>query len=200
MTPISYYFSVLSPFTYLAGNRLELIANRRQRKIEYRPMDIMGLFAQTGGVPPKDRHISRQRYRTQELARIAEWLSMPINLSPKHWPTDPKPASYAVISAIEEEGDIGLLVQNILQACWANELDIANSKVIEDCLSLAGFDSTKVLQNARTAADIFEANTKKAVEANVFGSPTYVVGDEVFWGQDRLSFLDDLLKEQGYRI
>ena len=195
MEPVSYYFSVLSPFTYLAGDRLEGIVHHHNQKINYLPFDILHLFSQTGGVPPKDRHISRQKYRTQELIRIAKRFSMPIHLAPKYWPTDPKPASYAIIHSLEESrGDTGKLVQNFLKACWAEERDISEIKVVQDCLENAGFDQAIATKENAQAEKIFQENTQKAIEANVFGAPTYLWNGEVFWGQDRLCYLDDALK------
>ena len=193
MKTISYYFSVLSPFTYFAGDRLEKIASNQGAKINYLPMDIMGLFNKTGGLPPKQRHISRQKYRLQEIQRIASHTGMPVNINPKFWPTDPKPSSCTIINAPDGKGDKGQLIRNYLTACWARDLDIANEEVIRDCLTKAGFDPEVADIDNSSAIEIFEQNTLKAQEDNVFGSPTYVVDDQVFWGQDRLEHLERYL-------
>ena len=190
MITISYYFSVLSPFTYFAGDRLERIAARNRVAIDYLPMDIMGLFGKTGGLPPKDRHISRQNYRMQEIQRIAEHSGMPVNLKPKFWPTDPKPASFTIINAPNEQGDKGQLVRNYLTACWAEDRDIADPSVVQDCLKAAGFDPEIADTDNTEAMEIFEKNTLRAEEDHVFGSPTYVIEGQVFWGQDRLDYLE----------
>ncbi len=195
MTTISYYFSVLSPFTYLAGDRLEQVARRHDAGVEYIPMDILELFTRTGGVAPKNRHASRQKYRIQEIVRIAKRTGMPVNLVPKYWPTDPRPASYAIINAVDETGDMGLLVRNFLTACWAEDADIARAEVVRQCLAKAGYSPEIAERDSAGAQATFEANTQKAVDANVFGSPAYVVGEEVFWGQDRLDYLNDYLAE-----
>ena len=193
MKTISYYFSVLSPFTYFAGDRLEKIATRQGAKIEYLPMDIMGLFAKTGGLPPKDRHIARQKYRLQEIQRVATHSGMPVNIQPKFWPTDPKPASFTIINAPDDGGDKGQLIRNYLRACWAEDRDISDQEVIRDCLSKAGFDTGLAESVSSGAMEIFEQNTRQAEKDNVFGAPTYVVGNEVFWGQDRLEYLERFL-------
>ena len=190
MKTISYYFSVLSPFTYFAGDRLERIAASHEVAIEYLPMDIMGLFGKTGGLPPKDRHISRQNYRIQELQRIAGYSGMPVNLKPKFWPTDPKPASFTIINAPNEQGDKGQLVRNYLTACWAKEQDIAEPSVVQDCLKTAGFDPEIADTDNDKAMEIFQQNTQRAEEDHVFGSPSYVIDGQVFWGQDRLDYLE----------
>ena len=191
MPEIDYYFSVLSPFTYLAGDRLEEIARRRDAVINYKPFDIIELFGRTGGVPPKDRHASRQAYRLQDLARIARLSGMAINPAPAHWPTDPAPGSCAVISAAgSADGDVARLVRCLLRSCWADELDIGDVAVVRDCLIKAGFPPELVENGSGTALGEYRSNTEEAVARNVFGAPTYVVGNEVFWGQDRLQHLD----------
>ena len=191
MTQIDYFFSVLSPFTYLAGRTLEDIAGRHGAEIHYRPFDILSLFGRTGGVAPKNRHPSRQAYRLQDLDRISKLNGMKIKLKPAHWPTDPVPASCAILTAPGESGgDVGALTRNILAACWAEDRDIALPEVVSDCLKSAGFDGGIANLDKKTALQQFKANTDEAVARNVFGAPSYVIGDQVFWGQDRLHHLD----------
>ena len=196
MTTIDYYFSVLSPFTYLAGDRLETIADRHRAAIDYRPMDIMAVFARTGGVAPKDRHPSRKSYRLQDLSRSAQMQSLSINLQPAHWPTDPEPASRAVIAAKSlPGGDVGHLVRAILRSCWADDKDIAQPTVVDACLKEAGF-ATGRDRDSETAGSQFERNTEEAIAVGVFGAPSYVVGGQIFWGQDRLDQLDMFLGDR----
>jgi 2-hydroxychromene-2-carboxylate isomerase len=79
---IEYFFATTSPFTYLAGTRMEEVAERHGATITYRPLDIMALFARTGGTAPKDRHPARLDYRLQELIRLSKKLDLPMNLEP----------------------------------------------------------------------------------------------------------------------
>ena len=99
MATITYYFSTISPYTYLAGTRLEAIAAKHGAEIVHKPLDIIALFGRTGGTPPKERHVSRQEYRAQELVRQAKKLGMEFNLHPAHWTTNMAPSSYAFIAA-----------------------------------------------------------------------------------------------------
>ena len=191
MPTIDYYVSTISPFAYLAGDRLERIAESHGADIRYKPLDILTLFQRTGGVPPAERHPSRQAYRLQELRRQAAKRGMPINLQPAHFPTNPAPSSYAVITAQKDgAGDLGALVRNLLAACWAEERDIAEDAVIRDCLERAGFDPDLADKGLLSGAETYAANLEDAVAAGVFGAPFYVVGEERFWGQDRLEDLD----------
>ncbi len=192
MAHIDYFFTPLSPFTYLAGTRLEEIAARHGASVTYKPLDIGGLFARTGGTAPKDRHPSRQEYRLQELARQAKKLGMPIHLQPAHWPTNPAPAAYAIIAAQEAGGgDPGALAHGLTRACWAEEKDIAEDGVIRECLKAAGLDAALADSGLLAGAETYAANLEEAVGRGVFGAPFYIVDDgQRFWGQDRLDDLD----------
>ena len=192
MTQIDYYFATLSPYTYLAGMRLEEIAQKHGATINYKPLDVIALFGRTGGTPPKDRHISRIEYRAQELVRQARKLDMPFNLKPAHWPTNAAPSSYAFIAAINAGGgDLGKLVHAFLRSVWVDGLDIAEDGVVRACLTEAGFDPDLADSGLLQGAETYAANLEEAAERGVFGAPFYIVdGDQRFWGQDRLEDLD----------
>ena len=197
MATIDFYFSTLSPYTYLAGNRLEQLAAAHDAQITYKPFDIQALFPRTGGTAPKDRHPARQEYRLIEMERQAKKLDLPINLKPAHWPTNAAPSSYAIIAAQNAGGgDLGALVQSILRACWAEEKDIAEDAVIRECLTSAGFDASLADSGLLAGAETYGQNLEDAVSAGVFGAPFYVTGyGAKFWGQDRLDDLDRHLSE-----
>lgn len=192
MAHIDYYFSTISPYAYLAGGRLEDIAAKHGATITYKPLDIMALFGRTGGVSPKERHISRQEYRGLDLVRQAKKLAMEFNLKPAHWPTNMAPSSYAFIAAQDAGGgDLGALAKSLMRACWVEEKDIATDEVIKACLKGAGFDPSLVDSGLLSGAQTYERNLEDGVAAGAFGAPFYVVdGAERFWGQDRLDDLD----------
>ncbi len=192
MAHIDCYCATLSPYVYLAGTRLSEIAARHGASVTYKPLDVMALFARTGGTAPKDRHASRMHYRAQELRRQAIKAGLTLNLKPAHWPTNGAPAAYAIITAqAAGGGDVGRLVHAIGAACWAEDRDIAEDAVIRDCLAAAGFDPELADKGLMTAAETYGANLEEAVAAGAFGTPFYITdGDERFWGQDRLDDLD----------
>jgi 2-hydroxychromene-2-carboxylate isomerase len=193
---IDYFMFPLSPFTYLAGGRLEDIAAKHGATITYKPMQLMKVFEETGTPPLPARHESRKAYRMQELTRIAKRNNMPINRTPAFFPTNPAPACFAIIAAqTAGGGDLGGLVQGLLRACFAEEKDIADEDVVREQLSANGFDPDLVNSGMLSGAETLQRNTEEALKRNVFGSPSYLVGDQVFWGQDRLSYLDDYLAE-----
>jgi 2-hydroxychromene-2-carboxylate isomerase len=191
MPHIDYYFAAISPFTYLAGQRLEAIATKHGAMVVYKPLDPMALFPRTGGQVPKDRHPSRMAYRMQELRRWASVLRMPLNLRPAFWPTNPAPASYAIIAAqMAGGGDLAGLVHAVTRAVWAEERNVAEDDVVKALLGAHGFDPAIADKGMLMAAETYAANLEEAVSRGVFGVPFYFVGDEMFWGQDRLDHLD----------
>ncbi|MGB5558159.1 MAG: 2-hydroxychromene-2-carboxylate isomerase [Paracoccaceae bacterium] len=192
MTHIDYFFATVSPYTYLAGTRLEEIAAKHDATITYKPLDVIALFARTGGIAPKDRHISRQEYRLQELQRQSAKTGLPINLKPMHWPANPAPSSYAVIAAQSAGGgDLGALVHGLTRACWAEDRNIAEDDVIRECLSAAGFDPSLADTGLLAGAEAYASNLEQAVMRGAFGAPFYITDtDQRFWGQDRLDDLD----------
>ena len=195
MSHIDYYFSTISPFSYLAGNRMETIAAKFDATITYKPVDVIALFARTGGLPPGERHPSRQAYRVQELRRQSKKNKLSLNPKPKHFPTNAAPSSYAVIAAqTDGGGDLGALVRALLASCWAEDKDIAEDSVIKNCLISAGFNPTLADSGLLVGAETYTKNLEDAVNDDVFGAPFYVLdGSEKFWGQDRLSDLDAFL-------
>ena len=192
MTHINYYFSTISPWAYLAGNRLEKIVARHGCTVTYKPVDIVALFPRSGGLPLPQRHESRQAYRLQELDRAQKKTGLPLTVNPAHFPTNAAPSSYAIIAAqAAGGGDTGKLVQAVLRSIWADEKDIADDGVIRDCLTEAGFDPAIADQGLLLGAETYAKNLEEAAADGVFGSPFYVVdGAAHFWGQDRLDDLD----------
>jgi 2-hydroxychromene-2-carboxylate isomerase len=192
MAHIDYYFATISSFTYLAGTRMEEVAAKHGATITYKPLDLMGLFGRTGGLPPKDRHPARQAYRLQELRRQAAKAGRVINLSPAFFPTNMAPSSYALIAAQKAGGgDLGALVASLTRRVWADDENIAEDTIIRAALAEAGFDPALADHGLLSGAEEYAANLEQAVANHVFGAPFYIVdGREHFWGQDKIEDLD----------
>ncbi len=191
MAVIDYYLFPLSPFSYFAGLKLEAIAERRGAKVVYKPMQLFRVFEAVGTPKVADRHPAKQAYRLQDIARVARLEGLPINLRPAHWPTNAAPAGAAIIAAqAAGGGDLGGLVHGFLRAVWAEDRDIAEDAVVRDVLTAHGFDPGLADRGLLASMETLERNTDEALRRGVFGAPSYVVGDEVFWGQDRLPHLD----------
>ncbi|GGL75290.1 2-hydroxychromene-2-carboxylate isomerase [Wenxinia marina] len=195
MPHIDYFCSTLSPYVYLAGTRMEEVAAKHGATITYKPLDIMALFTRTGGTAPKDRHVARTDYRAQELRRQSAKTGLPLKLHPAHWPTNGAPAAYALIAAQDAGGgDLGRLLHSFGSACWAEDLDIADDRVIRARLEAAGFDPSLADKGLMMGAETYASNLEEAVNRGVFGTPFYITDtDERFWGQDRIPDLDAYL-------
>ena len=193
MAHIDYFFSTVSPYTYLAGTRLESIAARHGASIAYKPMDLTGgIFPRTGGTPVAERPPARLELRAQELRRQSKKYDLPMDLDPPFRAVNAAPSSYAFIAAkAAGGGDLGALVHAFTGAVWRDRRDIAQDDVIADCLEAAGFDRGLAGMAMLAGAEEYARNTEQAVLAGVFGAPFYIVdGAEKFWGQDKLEDLD----------
>lgn len=192
MPHIDVYCAAISPWTYLAGTRLDEIAARHGATVTWKPVDLMQLFPRTGGLPLSQRHDARKAYRLQELRRAAAKTGLPLTIQPMFFPTNAAPSAYAIIAAqATGQGGIGALVHAFCRACWAEDRDVADDEVVRDVLAKQGFDPAIADRGMLMAAETYAANLEEAVARGVFGAPFFIVdGSEKFWGQDRLDDLD----------
>lgn len=192
MPHVDYYLATISPNCYFAGTRPAEVARKHGATITYKPLDVIALFSRTGGLPPPQRHPSRQEYRLMEIERWGRILRLKVNPKPAHFPTNGAPASYAIIAAqAAGGGDVAALVAAITRACWEEEKDVADDAVIRSCLEGAGFDPGLADSGLLSGAMAYEDNLEQAVNAGVFGVPFFVTDDGGrFWGQDRIEQLD----------
>lgn len=192
---IDYYYTLVSPFTYLGGERFEEMARRHGATVHYKPVKSGRLFEATGGLPLPKRSPQRRAYRLQELARWRDFLGMPLVVEPKYFPADDALASRMVIAAGRAGLPCGPLSNAILKAVWAEERNIADRDELARIAAASGLDAAALLVAAERPelAAQWEANTEEAIARGVFGMPTYALGAQLFWGQDRLDFLDRAL-------
>lgn len=179
---IDYYFSPISPFTYLAGDDLERHA---RGGVRYHPVDLALVFSETGGIPLGQRSKQRLDYRMAELHRIAAKRGVQINFTPKHFPVDPKPATKLLLAVRDNTDQIAKLLHALLKAVWLEERNISDLETLATILQEQGLD-TGLLELSKGLDAQLESETRAAIAAGVFGFPFYVVNGEPFWGQDRL--------------
>lgn len=192
---IDYYHFLISPWSYVAIGRFNELVTKHGVTVNYKPIAVMPTFEKTGGVPPGQRHPSRQRFRMDELKRWSSWLDIPMNHTPAFFPVDCSLASKMVLAAGNDNQNAGGLSDAILTAVWRDEKDVSDEATIIDVANNCGLDGQALVTTAKSDAltEQFESVTNEAHEGDVFGSPTYVYNDEIFWGQDRLDFLDRAL-------
>lgn len=193
---IDYYLICSSPYAYLGHKALLDLAARHGATIRYRPIDIMGVWANSGSVPLGQRSALRQRYRRIELQRFAEWRDLPLNLNPKYFSVDSALADKIAIALIETGKDPAAFVWRAHCGVWANEEDIADAAQLAIYLKAEGHDADALIEFAQSAKaeKIRQDNTREAVEGDAVGAPVYVYQGEPFWGQDRLDLLDRMLQ------
>ncbi|MEM7238518.1 MAG: 2-hydroxychromene-2-carboxylate isomerase [Pseudomonadota bacterium] len=190
MADIDYYFSVLSPWAYFASDRLEQVASRHGKTIGYRPIDAMTVFKASGGQPVHERPPARQAYRLQELRRTSARTGMAYHQEPAYWPADARPASIAIIATEMAGTDPAPLIRAALSAVWSEQRNIADPQIVAALVAGAGAASEDIAAHMPAAEVQFDAFTDEAIARGVFGVPFYIVGEETFWGQDRLDDLD----------
>ena len=194
---VDYYFAPQSPWAYLGHRRLGDIARRAGAGIRVMPMDLGGkVFPISGGLPLGQRAPQRQAYRLVELQRFSQYLGVPLNLKPKYFPVGGDDAARLIIAADLVRGsEAAMAVAGaVLSACWAQERNIADEKVLAQLLAEQGLPVALLEQShSQAAQERYEACTQRAIDAGVFGAPSYVIDGEIFWGQDRLDFVERVL-------
>ena len=199
-TTIDYYFAPHSPWTYLGHRRLEQMARAAGAAVRVLPIDLGGqVFPASGGLPLAQRAPQRQAYRLQELQRFSAYLDVPLNLKPRYFPVAGDDASRLIITVDQHDGSEAAMRAGgaIFKAVWSEERDIAAAGVLAEILAACGLDAARLEQSRSPAVQqVYEANTRQAIDAGVFGAPTYVIDGEIFWGQDRLDFVERKLGGQ----
>ena len=195
---VQYWFSVASPWTWLGSAGFIDLARRSGARIEVLPVQLAQVFAVSGGRPFDERPPQRRSYRQLELGRWSKRLGVPLTLEPRFYPVDRLPASCLLIAARQAGADALALSHAVLRAIWQDDRDIADWATLEALARDIGLDGPALVAAARlpATAEQFRRDTDRAIEAQVFGAPTYVVDGERFWGQDRLDFLAERLGEK----
>jgi 2-hydroxychromene-2-carboxylate isomerase len=183
MKTIDYYLSPGSPWTYLGHARFSEICKKHGATPSVKPADFGVIFPQSGGLPLPKRAPQRQAYRLVELRRWKAHLGVPLVLQPRHFPLDAGPAAALICAAAPQKRMA--LAGELLAALWKDDRNIADTAVLEE---LGARHGVRAGDKA-----MYEAYTQEALGRGVFGAPSYVYRDEIFWGQDRLEFLERAL-------
>lgn len=196
-TTIDYYFAPQSPWTYLGHARFAALAAAHGAVVRVKPVDFGAIFPVSGGLPLPKRAPQRQAYRLVELARWSEFLGLPLNLQPAFFPVAADPSAKLIHAVDAADGSTAAmdLSHRVFRACWVQQRDIASEATLAELLAEAGLPAARLAEaKADTIAARYAACTQEAIAANVFGAPSYVIDGEIFWGQDRLDFVERRLK------
>ena len=198
MKEVSFFFDFSSPFAYLASTQIESVAARAGAMVRYRPFLLGALFKALGGpdgplfsMPPV-----KQRHARDDMFRWADFHGVPLKF-PTRFPMNTVKALRMILQLPEPQR--APLMHAIFAAYWADDRDINDDAVLVELATSVGLDGAALV--AGTKDDAVKAQLKsatdEAVKLGLFGAPTFMVGDLLFWGQDRLAFVEKAL--QGWR-
>jgi 2-hydroxychromene-2-carboxylate isomerase len=190
---IDYYLSPHSPWTYLGHERFAEIAGAANATVNVLPVDLGRVFPVSGGLPLAKRAPQRQAYRLVELKRWSEYLGRPLNPQPRFFPVACDDAAKLIIAVEVADGtDAAMKITGrILRGVWVEQRNIADPAVLQAMLDEAGLAARRLDDSQSQAVhERYDADSQRAIEAGVFGAPSYMLDGELFWGQDRLDFLE----------
>ncbi len=197
MLTIDYYFTAQSPWTYLGHDRFVRMAEAAGAQVRVMPADFGQIFATSGGLPLAKRAPQRQAYRLVELRRFSEALDLPMNLQPRFFPVAGDDAARLIIAVDLADGAEAALSLSgaVFRACWVQERDIASAQTLSELLAECALSADRLAQSQQPAVlQRYAAYTQQAIDAGVCGARSYVVDGEIFWGQDRIDFLERKLR------
>lgn len=189
---VEFFYDFTSPTAYLAWARLPAIIERTGAKLVYRPMFLGGVMQTTGNRPPGTLP-QKARWMAEDLQRWAKKYNTPYNFNP-HFPM----MTLMVQRAAQEwvnRPDFDRYLAAIFNAAWRDSKNIGDKAALTEILSTAGFSPEEFFAAAENPAnkEKLKATTDEAVARGVFGAPTFFVGDEMHFGQDRLDFVEEAL-------
>jgi 2-hydroxychromene-2-carboxylate isomerase len=193
---IDYYFSLTSPWAYIGHSLFREVVSTYNCVVNYKPVVLLDLFSETGGLPLVKRHPVRQRYRMLELQRWRDKRGLNFHLRPAHSPFNGRLADGVVIAAIEAGNDPDTFLRRAFSGVFEQQLDLADPATLVKLANDSGLPGEQLIARAYSdeISAAYEQNRLDGLAADVFGSPAYVLDGEVFWGQDRIELLADALE------
>ena len=188
-----FFFDYGSPFSYLADSQLEALCKRTGAQAIYRPMLLGGVFKETGNSSPINVEAKR-KYMMADLQRWAKHYGL-APLHNAHFPINTIRLMRGATAA-ERLGVFPAYHRAIYDAFWRDGLNLGDPAVVGEVLRGAGLDADSLAATSEETAvkEALRASTESAVARGAFGAPTFFVGDEMFWGNDRLVFVEEALR------
>ena len=194
---VDYCFTPVSPWAYLGHDRFVRILKDTGATVNVRPVDYGAIFPVSGGLPLPQRAPQRQAYRLVELKRFSAHLGLPLNTAPAFFPVSGGAAIQLIVATDLDKGPMAALdlAGRMGRAVWAEQRNLADPDVLQALLAEAGLPALLMAASARPeVAATCAAYTEQAIAAGVFGAPSYLIDGEIFWGQDRLDFVERRLR------
>lgn len=198
-SPIDFYFDFSSPFGYLASCRIEALAAKHGRTVNWRPILLGVVFKQTGMVPLTQIPIKGD-YSRRDFERSARFHGIPFRMPPVFPIAGQVPSRIVLWAKARDPALAGRLVRALYEAFFRDGLDISNPDIASDVAAKAGVDRTaaRACIDDPAVKDALKREVEEAIRAGVFGSPFVVVDGESFWGHDRFDQIDRWLATGGF--
>jgi 2-hydroxychromene-2-carboxylate isomerase len=197
MKDIEYFYSAHSLYAYIGSSKLIEIAAVHNCRIVHRPMDLRAVVTAAGSVPFGKRSKAHLDYFFgRETERWVEQRNIPMMQHfPRHHAKDITLPNCLLLAAIASAADIDALAHRLLEAHWVEDADLSDAETLQRLADGLGMNGEALLALARSHKVLaqYETNTREAIERSVFGSPTYFVGGDMFYGQDRLEMVERAL-------
>ncbi len=192
MKRLEFFFDFGSPTTYLAHTQMPVIARRTGAEIEYRPMLLGGVFKATGNQSPAFV-AAKSKWMDGDLKAFARRYGVPYTRNP-WFPVNTMMLMRGAI-AMQRQGRLVPYADAIFHAMWVEPQNMNDPQVVGAVLAKAGFEPKQLLAaiDEQSVKDALRANTEEAVARGAFGAPTFFVGEKMFFGQDRLDFVEEAL-------
>lgn len=197
--PIDFYFDFSSPYGYFAASRIEAIASRHSRAVNWRPILLGAVFKVTGGQPLPSIPLKGD-YAKLDLDRTARLLGLPFKL-PSKFPIASTAPSRAFYYATNQDPALGKQLALALYAAYfEDDLDISSAEVTVEIATRSGFNKEDIARalNDPAIKDRLRQEVDAAMSLGVFGSPYFMIDGEPFWGSDRLDQVERWLKTGGW--
>lgn len=191
---VEFFFDLGSPASYLAHTQLPELCRETGATLVYRPMLLGGVFQATGNASPA-MIPAKGRYMIRDLARFAERYGVPMRFNP-HFPINTLTLMRLLVAVqLHQPERFAEAVRVLFQAIWVDGVNIGDPAKVAGVLAAAGFDAAALQTQIAEpqVKDALKATTEEAVKRGVFGAPTCFVGEEMFFGQDRLDFVREAL-------
>jgi len=194
---VDYYFAPHSPWTYLGHDRFDRMIRQSGARLRVLPVDLARIFPISGGLPLAKRAPQRQAYRLVELRRFSEQQKLPLTLHPRFFPVAADDAARLITAVDQQDGTEAAMALTgaTLRAVWVQERNIADAQILAQLLAECGLPAVRLDESRSAPVETrYQAHTQEAIDSGVFGAPTYRVDGELFWGQDRLDFVQQRLQ------
>lgn len=191
---IDFFFDFVSPYTYLAQTQLPALKERTGARVRLWPIHLLNLMKQVGNVPTTVICANKMKYASQDIGRWLTRYAVPFQMNPHIFTGDSSLALRGALVA-QQQGAEDAYNRAIFSAYWCEGLDVNDPAVLATRIDTEGMDGKALLERAAESkyGELLEKNTELAAGRGVFGAPTFIVGDDHFFGNDRLGFLEERL-------